>query len=278
MKKIWVVGSNGLLGEAMQGDIGSTKAQADIADLDSLVSFATLHPGITHIVNCSAYSLVDLAEENRSLAYQVNALGPENLGRLGKEIGAKVVHISTDYVFPGDVLRPLHEDDFARPLNYYGETKLEGEQRLLSVNPTSCVIRTSALFGNGGKNFLAKILKMFKEKEEVFLANDQINSPTFVEDLAGAILLMLDASGIYHFSNQGEATKYDFGKEIFDFANKRGISLKTQRLYDVPSCTFPSLCKRPVYSVFDTSKIEKLLRMPIRPWREALQGFLGKVL
>jgi dTDP-4-dehydrorhamnose reductase len=279
--KIWVSGSGGLLGSSLCRlipCIPSTKKEADIANLDSLRAFAKQHPGITHIVNCSAFSLVDLAETHRMEAYQINAIGPENLGFVAKEIGAKIVHISTDYVFPGDVFRPLHEEDQARPLNYYGDTKWEGERRLFSVFPSACVIRTSALFGRGGKNFVAKIFQMLFEKEEIYLADDQHSSPTFVEDLAQAILQMLDETGLYHFSNQGSATKFALGTAICHFAKTKGAVFKTKTLIPVPSATFPSPCQRPVYSVFNTAKIRIKLKTPIRSWEEVLHSFLGEIL
>lgn len=274
--KLWVVGCDGLLGKSIPAEVRSTKLEADITNLHSLREFAKQHVGLTHIINASAYSLVDLAETNRTLAHQVNAVGPENLGRIANEIGAKVIHVSTDYVFPGTILRPLHEEDPVAPINYYGETKLEGEQRLVSIAPDSCVIRTSALFGTGGKSFITKLLQLFQEKDEIFLANDQINSPTLVDDLSGCILQMLDQSGTYHFSNQGQATKFDFGQAIFAFLKERNITVQTKILHSVPSSTFPSACKRPMYSVFDTSKIQKHLK--IRGWREALHHYLRDVL
>lgn len=273
--KIWVVGSDGLLGKAIRADVRSNKEEADITKLSSLRSFAIKNPGITHIINASAYSQVDLAETNRDNAYQVNALGPENLGVIASEIGAKVIHISTDYVFPGNVFRPLHEKDIVGPVNYYGETKLEGEQRLLSIAPSSCIIRTSALFGKGGKNLTAKLLQMFQENEEIFLANDQLNSPTFTSDLSEMILKMFKESGIFHFSNKGTATKYDFGLEIYHFVKEK-MNLKAKLLHSVSSATFPSSCKRPIYSVFDTTKIERIA--PIRDWKSALHSFLEKAL
>lgn len=279
--KVWVSGSGGLLGSTLCRlfpCIPSTKLEADIGNLDSLRAFANEHPGITHIVNCSAFSLVDLAETSRFEAHHINAIGPENLGKIAREIGAKIVHISTDYVFPGNIFRPLHEEDPILPLNYYGETKWEGERRLFSIFPSACVIRTSALFGNGGKNFIAKIFQMLMQKEEIYLANDQRNSPTFVEDLAQAIFQMLDESGLYHFSNQGSATKFDFGSAIWSFAKENGAVLKAKTLIPVPSSVFPSPCQRPLYSVFDTSKIKLKLKAPIRPWEDVLHLFLGKVL
>ena len=277
--KIWVVGANGLLGSTLckidpLHCIPSTKRTANITDLSSLRSFALNNPGITHIVNASAYSQVDLAEAERLDAFRVNAMGPENLARIGIEMGAKVVHISTDYVFPGNGSVPLHEEDLVCPINYYGKTKLDGERKILSLLPSACVIRTSALFGEGGKSFISSLFQMFSEKKTIYLSDDQQNSPTYVEDLALAIFQMLDVSGIYHFSNQGFATKFSFGSMIYEFAKQKALPLVTQELIATPSSFFPSACKRPLYSVFDTSKIGKIIS--IRPWEDALCSFLQK--
>lgn len=276
--KIWIVGVRGLLGSALLRhapiSVGSTREDADICNFASLEAFVKKHLGITHILNCSAFSLVDLAEEKKDEAYQVNGIGPENLGKIAKRIGAKIIHISTDYVFPGNIQRPLHEDDLVGPVNYYGKTKREGEMRLLTVCPSACIIRTAALFGKGGKNFVAKLFDLFREKEEIFLSDDQINSPTCVDALSRVILQMLEQEGIYHFSNQGTSTKYSFGSEIFAFAKERGLKIKTKRIIPVPSSTFKACCPRPLYSALDSSKIAKVLALRIAPWEEALQTFL----
>lgn len=275
--KLWVVGRKGLLGSSLalrsKGCVTSTKEEADVTHLSSLQSFVKKHPGITHIVNATAFSLVDLAEEKKTPAYLVNAIGPENLGKIAHELGAKLVHISTDYVFGGEIARPLHEGDFVAPVNHYGKTKLEGERRLIAVFPEACILRTSCLFGRGGKNFVAKMFDLFREKEVVYLADDQQNSPTYVEDLTSAILKMMDQSGLYHFSNRGFATKYSFGKAIYAFAKQRNLTIKTKEIIPVKSSHFPECCARPMYSVFDVSKIAKILGNPA-PWEEALMTFL----
>ncbi len=277
--KIWIVGAGGLLGSSLvakapKNSIASTRTDVDVCDFQALEVFVTKHPDITHIVNCAALAQVDIAEKKFDAAHRINAIGPENLGRIASKIGAKIIHISTDYVFPGDLHRPLHEEDSVGPVNHYGKTKLEGERRLLSVFPSACILRTSCLFGHGGKNFVARMFNLFKEKEEILLANDQTNSPTYVEDFSQVILQMLERDGVYHFSNRGMATKYSFGSEIFTFAKKVGLKIKTQRLIPVPSSTFTACCPRPMFTVFDISKIAKVLKKPIAPWEESLHTFL----
>ena len=276
--KIWIVGALGLVGSALReaapSALATSRLDADIADIGSLSSFVEKHPGITHIVNCAAFSLVDASESRRSEAMQGNAEGPENLGIIAKGIGARLVHISTDYVFPGDLRRPLKETDPTAPPNFYGETKLEGERRLSAILPQACIIRTSSVFGKGGKNFLSKLLQIFQEKEEIFLNDDQWGRPTYAPDLAQGILRMLDVSGLYHFANAGAATKYTFGCAMKSLDEEAGIQVRTKKLAGTPGFAFPSLCKRPLYSVFDTSKIEQVLKTPIRPWQEALKEFL----
>lgn len=276
--KMWITGAKGLLGKALAeatkgSSIGSGR-EVDIGDLDAVRAFAKANLFITHIVNCAAFSLVDLSETNREEAFRTNALGPENLGKVAQEIGAKFIHLSTDYVYPGDITRPLKETDPVGPLNYYGETKLEGEKRVQKIMPTASVLRTSWIFGRGGKNFVGTLLQLLQEKEEVRLSNDQWGRPTYAPDLAAAILQMMNTSGLYQFANAGAATKFTFGCAMRDLAEQMKWPIRAKSLVAVPSTTFPSVCKRPAYSVFDTSKIERILKTPIRTWQEALREFL----
>jgi dTDP-4-dehydrorhamnose reductase len=272
---IWIVGADGLLGATFRRmvphAICTTKKEADVTDLAALYAFVKKHPEISRIINCSAFSLVDLAEKEQTLAHAVNALGPENLGKVANSLDVTILHVSTDYVFEGNLPRPLHEQDETRPVNFYGKTKLEGEQRLLDVCPKACVVRTSALFGVGGKNFVASLLTKFQGKDRVLLANDQWNSPTFAPDLARAMIDVLDCHGIFHFSNSGAATKFTFGEALY-----QAMSMKNQELelVSVPCAFFAGCCNRPAYSVFDTSKIGKILSFPIRSWQEALNAFM----
>ncbi len=276
--KLWVTGADGLLGSSLRkrAAYATGRKEADIGDLDAVRSFLGKHPDITHIANAAAFSLVDPSETRRDEAHRANALGPENLGRAAAEAGVRLVHLSTDYVFPGNVHRPLKEDDPVKPLSYYGATKLEGERRLLAAFPDACVIRTSWIFGRGGKNFVSKLLELLRTEDEIRLTNDHWNSPTYAADLAEAVVNLRDANGIFHFSNKGAATKYEFGLAMRDMAAKAGFSTKAKRILPVPGSTFPSPAARPVYSAFDLSKAEKSLGKPIRPWGEALADYLDE--
>jgi dTDP-4-dehydrorhamnose reductase len=272
---LWITGSRGLLGSALSAKCKSilhfeTAREVDIADRDAVYGFLKNNPGITYIINCAAFSRVDAAENCREEAYRTNALGPENLAIMARDFNAKLIHISTDYVFSGKVKRPLTEKDPVGPCSYYGETKLIGEERALAHS--ACVIRTSWIFGSGGKNFVSKLLKMLQTQKEIRLTDDQWGRFTYAPDLADAILRMLDQTGLYQFANIGIATKYEFGLAMREEAFLMRFPIMTEAIIPVPSAAFPASCERPDYSAFDTLKIESLI--PIRHWRQALRDFL----
>ena len=272
---LWIPGGRGLLGSALSLKCKGllhldTGREVDIGDQETVFRFLREHPGITHIINCAAFSQVDAAEENRGEAYRVNADGPENLANGAQAAGIKLIHISTDYVFSGKGRKPLTERDPVAPCSYYGETKLEGEQRALAKS--ACVIRTSWIFGRGGKNFVSKLLKMLQSQKEIRLTDDQWGRFSYAPDLAEVILQMLDHSGLYQFANAGVATKYEFGLAMREEAFLLGYPIMAEAIIPVPSASFPAPCERPAYSAFDTTKIEAFLS--IRHWRQALRDFL----
>lgn len=273
---LWIPGANGLLGRNLVNKVQNTNfiatgREVDISDLRRVREFVKENCGITHIVNCAAYSMVDAAEKEREEAFRTNAVGPDHLATVAQEIGAKLIHISTDYVFPGGEKKPQREIDPVAPCNYYGETKLEGERRALVKG--SCVIRTSWIFGNGGgKNFVAKLLQMLQTEKIIRLTDDQWGRFTYAPDLAGTILQMLDFNGLYQYANQGVSTKYEFGVAMREEALLLGFPVVTESILPVPGATFPSPCKRPIYSAFDTTKIEQ--HITLRHWRSALRDFL----
>lgn len=264
---LWIPGAKGLVGSALLSKCSaiSTGHEVDIGNLDALRAFVA-DKNITHIVNCAVYSQVDKAEIEKEEAFRTNVVGAENCAIVALELGAKLVHISTDYIFPGTGSKPLKEDDPTGPCNYYGVTKLEGEQRVLKTLPTACVIRTSWIFGLGGKNFLARMLQMLRNEKEIRMVDDQWSRFTSVYDLVDVILKMKDRSGVYHFANSGIATRYELACEMKRLCNS------TAQIIPVPGSSFPAACKRPRFTPFDTTKIEQ--EIDIRPWQEALEEFL----
>lgn len=273
--KLWIPGANGLVGKALLKEtaaIGTGHLDVDISDRSAVWSFVQRNE-ITHIINCAAYSLVDLSETHRKEAFMANAIGPENLAWAAKKADAQLVHISTDYVFEGQGKTPLKETDPVGPLNYYGKTKLEGEQRVLEMLPSATIVRTSWVFGEGGKNFVAKMMQLLREQKEIRLTCDQWGCPTYAPDLAKVLLQMFGRSGLYHFSNAGVAAKYTFGLAMKEEAQRLGIPAEAQIIAAAGS-SFPSPCKRPVYSAFDTAKIEQALQRKPRPWQMALKEFM----
>jgi dTDP-4-dehydrorhamnose reductase len=277
--------------------IGSGHADADITQQGALFAFARKHPGITHIVNCAGFTQVDPAEHEREKAFAQNAVGPANLAEVASVIGARLIHLSTDYVFDGSKKSPWREEDPTHPLNWYGVTKLEGEKRVAARSPDARIIRTSFVFGDGKKNIAARLLARFAEEEEIALVDDQVGRPTYADDLAEAIASLLKAErmstgrnptvgfgagptppvesrSVYHFANQGEASKWAFGVFALQEAQRLALPIRCQRVVPAKSAQFPTAARRPPYSVFDTAKIERDLGLSPRPWQKALTAYL----
>lgn len=280
--KVWVLGKDGLLGSSLlevakNNSIlceGTSRGEANITSLDSLKKFVNdFQP--THIINCAAYTDVDGAEREPQRALQVNADGPMNLGKLARQKGIKVVHISTDYVFDGSGRVPYLELDICNPIGSYGASKREGEMRLLEEHPSACIIRTSWLFGGKGKNFISSLLKLLKKEKELKVVSDQRGKPTYSIDLAEAVFQILDHSGIYHFANSEEMSRYEIAQEVFRLGKEMGIDMVCERIIPVMSAEFPTPAKRPAYSVLSTKKIESVLGRCPRPWKAAFKEFIS---
>jgi dTDP-4-dehydrorhamnose reductase len=286
MKKIWIVGGRGLLGSTLStlctsknlDHISTASDQVDIRQLDQINQFVKDHP-FTHIINCVAYTDLEKAEVDPDTAFQINAIGPESLARVAKQIGAKLIHISTDYVMGGRTDRPFaeHEATGDHLLNVYAKTKWEGEVRAQQVDPSVCIIRTSWLFGKTGKNFISSLLGWMQQHTSLKVVVDQINRPTFALDLSNAILSVLDQSGLFHFANSGEASRYEIAQKMKSLAEKLSIPLACKQIIPVTSDQFPTRAKRPAYSSLCTKKIEQVLGAPPRSWELALQEFLHGV-
>ena len=282
--KIWITGAQGLVGQALQklckeqhlSFIPTGHGDVDISSLSSVKEFFHTHPDITHIINCAAYTRVDEAEKQHEEAFKANTLGPENLGKLAHNENLKLVHVSTDYVFDSENPSPLTETAPHKPTSVYARTKQEGEIRLLNEFPHACIVRTSWVFGHGGKNFISSLLNKLQNEKKISVVQDQVNRLTYASDLAEVLLALLCHEGIYHFANQGVASRYDVALKMRQLLKENGKELPCEEIIGVPASMFPLPAQRPRFSVLDTQKIEKLVGITPRSWEQALKEFVDE--
>jgi dTDP-4-dehydrorhamnose reductase len=264
--KVWILGAGGQLGKALVDHcrlegipfVASKRQDVDVTNFEALCRMAE-NNDFTHLINCAAFTDVDGAEKREKEAFAVNAHGAENVSILGREMGIRVVHVSTDYVFDGFGKTPYQEGDTPSPVNAYGRSKLEGEQRILEHYPTACIVRTSWIFGRGGSNFISSIFDRLSNQLHVDAVDDQIGRVTYNCDLARVLIDLSLHSGIYHFANSGEVSRYTTVKAFFNAIKERGIPLKCQKISPVSHEAFPAPSKRPIYSVLSTEKVSRLL-------------------
>ncbi|WP_160722719.1 dTDP-4-dehydrorhamnose reductase [Bacillus sp. USDA818B3_A] len=275
--RVVVTGAAGQLGKDVLRELenknheafGLDREQLDItneADVFSLIN--EVKPDV--ILHCAAYTNVDAAEEDEDTAYQINALGTEYLAKAAKEAGAKLLYISTDYVFDGTANEPYEVNQETSPLGAYGRTKLAGEQLLQKHLDRFFIVRTAWVFGIYGNNFVKTMLRLGEERGEVGVVHDQVGSPTYTVDLAKFMveLMETDKYGIYHATNSGVCSWYEFAVEIFKQA---GLHVTVNPL---TSDQFPRPAKRPAYSVLSKKRIEEEGLTPLRDWKEALAAYL----
>jgi dTDP-4-dehydrorhamnose reductase len=281
--RAWIPGGHGMLGRDLQerivargGSVTATGHDVDITRVDDVMAFArTLKP--THIFNCAAHTKVDKAESELDLAMAINRDGARHVGLAGQELGVPVVHVSTDYVFPGEHDAPYVEDDAVGPLSAYGQSKLAGEVALRAVAPSSLIVRTSWLFGRHGPNFVATMLRLMGERETLRVVGDQRGRPTATPDLADGLLALVDvgASGVVHFADTGETTWHGFACAIRDSARARGHALVVKDVESIATSAYPTPAKRPAYSVLSTSKYTQLTGLTPPTWQSALDRYLA---
>jgi dTDP-4-dehydrorhamnose reductase len=245
----------------------------DISDIPQVeLLFEDLRP--TLVINCAAYTKVDLAEQEREKAFAANCTGAKNLAIVCQENGAKLVHFSTDFVFDGGSNRPYLPDDATAPLGVYGASKLEGERAIQQVPGLDfTIIRTAWLYGPGGPSFPKTMIDVARAGKPLRVVNDQIGSPTFTDDLANATLDLIDreARGMYHVTNSGQTSWFDFARAIFEeWGLKPDLQPTTSAEWKAAR---PQSATRPAYSVLDLSKFEQTVGRPMRAWREALREF-----
>lgn len=285
---IWLIGGKGMLGREVElllrdrMPFVASDSEVDICDPDRLWSYVRhdLTGPVTHIVNCSAYTAVDRAEAEPEAAHAVNALGPLNLARIARELGAVLIHISTDYVFDGEKAEVYREDDPPRPLSSYGKSKLGGEEHIAGNCERFLILRTAWLYGRYRKNFVYTMLDLFQEKESIEVIADRWGNPTWAKDLAWAILCTLRTpaeSGIYHFVNRGKANWHEFACRIYERARELHLVTRDVRIVPIPGARYPMPAPRPQNSCLATEKIQKKFKLDIRDWREALDEFLAEI-
>jgi dTDP-4-dehydrorhamnose reductase len=283
--KIWVVGKEGLVGKEMSIFLkthhipyfGTGKKEGDICD-PALLEEVYQRERPTHIFNCSAYVDVDKAETKEAgLAFDINVLGVVNLAHLAKKHKIHLVHISTDYVFDGEMERDYLENDPVSPINVYGKTKQEGEEKMLSIYPKACSIRTASLFGFAKPNLIFYIVKGLQEETRMEGFSDQISSPTYVKDLVHAMYDLRDQSGIFHFVNIGSVSRVGLIEEVKKQIEARGMQLKCKEIKSVTRYEKVRAALRPRRSALSTAKIEKYLTFPIRTWQEAVSAYLDEI-
>ena len=281
--RILVTGKNGQLGLSIQKIINKNKQidtfvfvgreELDLSKEKSITGYFD-HNNFDVIVNCAAYTAVDKAEEEQELANQVNHLAVKQLAKIAKDQQAKLIHISTDYVFDGESEAPYIETDETSPINVYGKTKLTGEKALQEIMPTNAIIiRTSWVYSEFGNNFVKTMLRIGKERDELNVVSDQIGSPTYATDLAKAILKIIDnkdyqdkqqPTEIYHYSNEGEISWHDFTKEIFKIA-------KTDcKVNPITTEQYPTPAKRPENTLMYKDKIVEKFGVETPYWKAPL--------
>jgi dTDP-4-dehydrorhamnose reductase len=310
--RIWVPGAGGMLGQAVMHTLlaygyrpHGTGRELDIGDAAAVAAYAAARRP-THVINCAAYTQVDACETDAAAADRVNGAGPGHLGQIAAALGARVAHISTDYVFAGTASQPYVETAPCAPVGAYGRSKWAGEQALwAALGPTAAelgyVVRTSWLFGKGGGNFVQTMLRLFGTRPELAVVADQFGRPTYCDDLAEAVVHLLglvkvghaaatpggraadlDAgqqrfapAGTYHFANAGPTSWHGFATGILQAAQAQQRPLTCTRIRAIATADYPTPAQRPAYSVLSTDKIARVLGQTPRPWQLALGDYLA---
>ena len=280
MIKAIVFGANGQLGTCIKTLSDNAnhiyfprETEANILDVEALNAvFAEQQP--SYVINCAAYTAVDKAEEETELAERVNVTGVKNLAEQCAKYGATLIHISTDFVFKGDIARPLTEVDKTEPISVYGQTKLDGEKAAAAIEK-HFIIRTGWLYSEHGNNFVKTMLRLGAERDELRIIADQVGTPTYAIDLAEFILEIIKrdsvAYGTYHYSNEGVTSWFDFACAVFD------ISATQVKAIPIRTDQYPTAATRPAYSVMDKSKVKATFSIEIPYWRDSLIKCINKL-
>lgn len=283
--KVLLTGANGQLGRCFQDRLpdGWSVLATDTDSLD-ITDEAQVQATVKSwqpdaIVNAAAYTAVDKAESEPELAARINVAGPEYLARAARHLGARFIHVSTDYVFDGTATRPYSETDATHPLGVYGQTKLDGERAVLKVNPAAQIVRTAWVFSEYGNNFVKTMLRLGRERDTLGVVADQRGCPTYAGDIADAIIILLQQqadAGLYHFCGDEEVSWHDFAGAIFTIAGEQQLLTRTPVVNAITTEQYPTPAARPAYSTLDCGKIARLGIQP-SAWREALGVIIPKL-
>lgn len=258
-----------------------TRAQLDFSDGDGIEAVMdSSKPSI--VVNACAYTAVDKAEDELSLAEKINHHGVGVLAKACRKHEALLIHLSTDYVFDGRASEPYTELSPVNPLGAYGQTKWRGEEAITQTLEKHVILRTSWVFGEQGNNFVKTMLRLGESREELSVVSDQVGRPTYVGHIVDVILVLIDKYlksqpvpfGLYHCSSSGVVSWYEFAKAVFSEASRLGVLNNVPQVHAIPSSDYPTPAPRPAFSVLDTSKLEKLLGYPMPEWKQGLLEFL----
>ena len=281
---IWLIGNKGMLGQELEKllvgmnlSVCGTDRDVDILSSEALEKqYEKCKPG--WIVNCSAYTAVDKAEEDSENAYRLNRDGVANIAQLAKKYDLPLIHISTDYVFDGNSATAIDETTATAPIGVYGASKLAGEEAIREKTDKHFIIRTAWLYGEYGNNFVYTMLRLMNSKPAIKVVDDQRGTPTWAKDLAGLIGTIIQSGsneyGLYHFSGEGACTWYDFAREIYRQGREKGLIQNECTISPCTSDEYPTAAKRPAYSLLLKEKVKKNIMPYIPQWEESLEQFL----
>ena len=286
MIKVLVTGANGQLGQSLRARASryprfsfhfTDVETLDLCDAEAVRDFVVGY-GVDYILNCAAYTAVDKAESEEPLCARVNSEAVRNVGQAAQAVGAKVIHVSTDYVFDGTNCRPYVEADPTCPISAYGRTKLAGEEALLACCPNSVILRTAWLYSEYGHNFVKTMLRLGAEREELRVIFDQVGTPTYAGDLADMMLSIVEQAeqghfeaGVFHFSNEGVCSWYDFTVKILQLASL------TARVIPIETKDYPTAAARPHYSVLNKAKVKAAYGVVIPHWEASLRSMIDRL-
>jgi dTDP-4-dehydrorhamnose reductase len=285
-KTVLVTGAGGQLGFELQRTvpegieiIAADRTMLDISDADAVGAFTAKHKPDA-IINAAAYTAVDKAEEERSLAAAINATGARNLAQAAADHEIKLLQVSTDFVFPGDSYSPIPPDATCAPQGYYGQSKLDGELAILELlGDKAFIVRTAWLYSSHGNNFVKTMLRLMSDRSELGVIADQIGSPTWAHGLAESLwqALAVDAVGLHHWTDAGVASWYDFAQAIMEEGEQLGLLKQQIHLKPLTTADYPTPASRPAYSVLDKTQTWNALELSSEHWRVALRKMMSEL-